>query len=236
MTQEASNPSSPAPSGAPRKPRSWLWRLAAILVIVAVTVVMARFLSRPQDGVGPGGGPEAGASDEAFTATTSPGELPADHPGRKQEEAGLRNLLGLLVDAEEDDRVYQDPRNQDPKQREEFLSERFGLSLPLLPHANLPAGLLPKGAQVLAAFADPQAAGGRMVLVRIKDDVSGTLEAFCLLYGGQGWHRPDPLKTDPQTDRGWLVRFKRQGQDRYLYARAGVRENETLVAVFDPPH
>jgi hypothetical protein len=211
-----------------------VWRALAIVAIVAVTVAMARFLSRPPSPEGEGRG--AGVPDESFVATTSPGELPADHPKRTQSENNLRNLLGLLINAEEDPNAYEDPRNKDPKAREEFLAERFGLAMPLLPHSNLPAGFLPDGAQVLAAFDDSQGGSGRMVLVRIKDTISGSLAAFGVLYEGQGWQRFDPPETGRQADRGWLVRFRQKGKDRYVYARPASREGETLVAIFDAPH
>lgn len=231
------------PSEKRRTPGAIAWRVAAIAVVVLVTVALAHFLREPARLWSSGGG----ASDAGFEAWPSEVE-PSGGPPRpdavptSQREAqdDLRQVMaGLVMSALGDDDDPDDPRNQDDEAKRQFIADQFGLPHDY-PRSKAPADLMPDEAQVLMVFEDPERASRRMVLVRLLKDIDGALAAFCRHYEAQKWDMQkmnDPQQASrDQPDRGWLVRFTKGKRERIVYARARHNGKETLVAVYDPQY
>ena len=214
-----------------------VWRIAAALAIVVAAVGLAHFLSRP------GGGDEA--ADEAMWPSVAPRE--AGTTERPERAAGadadrartdLRKLMaGILMVAADEEGDYQEPENQTSESRREFLARHFGLPFNY-PQSEVPAELLPDGAEVLMVFDHPEYEGTRMVLVRMRKDIGEVLEDFQKRYTADGWEArpPEPsLRHDPAEvqDRGWLVRFRRGRFHRILFVQPRASAEETLAVVYD---
>jgi len=233
------------PNGQPKTPevpetgkgRWWatlVWRVLAVAVIVAATLLVARVLSRPGGWTrtgGEGGLPAGETSESLFTSLPriGPSEVP-----QQEWTAAKRDLsqvmAGILMAAAEEEGDYEDPGNQTPQDRRQFLAERFGLPAQY-PRSDLEPGVVPKGAEVLAVFDNPQTEGTRMILVRVRLNLEETLAAFHKLYASEGWVPREPIDPKAQTERGWLVWFIRQGRHRILYAEPREGTEETLAAV-----
>jgi hypothetical protein len=231
MTQEDVNPTSRPPAGSPRKTPSWIGRVLAIVIILAATVAIAHFLGTPLSQEG--GPPAGGTTVTAHPKMPSTEETPAQAARRNNAQDALRQMVGLLMSAADQEGPYKDPLNQDPAERRKFLADRFGVPFEF-PRNGVPADLLPPQAEVLLTLLIAE--GQRMTLVRIKDEIGPTLSRFYKQYDSQGWKTPDPLVPERQSNEGWLVRFTRGGEERIVYARPRKIAGETLVAIFDAPH
>jgi hypothetical protein len=240
MTAETPNEQPQTPEARETgKDRRWtrlVWRVLAVAVIVAATVLVAHVLSRPGGWTRTGGegGLPAGATEESlFTPLMRNG--PAQVP-EKEWTAAKRDLAqvmaGILMAAAEEEGDYEEPGNQTPQDRRQFLEDRFGLPTDY-PRSDLGPGVVPEGAEVLAVFDNPETEGMRMILVRVRLNLEETLAAFYKLYASEGWVLREPIDPKAQTERGWLVWFVRQGRHRILYAEPcqGYETEETLAAV-----
>jgi len=235
MSQEVPKPRAEEtpPGGRPRR-LSTLWRVLAIVAILLAMVAVAHFLQSPARFEETGKGLPASAP-AAFSATPPAPEVPPGSEGRKEAMTDLRKVMaGILMAAAQDDGPYQDPLNQTPEARRRFLADRFGLPFDY-PRSQVPAGLLPDGAGVLAVFENPEGNGARMVLARLPGDIHVALSSLEKHYEAQGWTMVEAPDPRAQTDEGWLVRFSRQGRERIVYARPRRSGDETLVAVYDAP-
>jgi hypothetical protein len=232
MTQADVNPTSPPPAASSRKNPSWIGRLLAIAVILAATIGIAHFLGAPatRDGGPTAGGKASGAVPSKMPSTE---ESPARAARRSKAQDTLRQMVGLLMSAADQEGPYKDPLNQDPAERRKFLADRFGVPFEF-PRNGVPEDLVPPQAEILLTLIMGE--GQRMTLVRIKEEISPALSRFYTQYGGQGWKTPDPLVPERQINEGWLVRFTRGGEERIVYARPRKNPGETLVAIFDAPH
>ena len=220
------------------KERPWtalVWRVLAVAVIVAVTLLVAHVLSRP------GGWARTGSEGSLPTGETERAlfeSLPrvgSEEVPEKEWTSAKRDLAqvmaGILMAAAEDEEGdYEDPGNQTPQDRRQFLAERFGLPADY-PRSELGPGVVPEGAEVLAVFDNPQTEGTRMILVRVRLNLEEALAAFHKLYASEGWTLREPVDPKGQTERGWLVWFLRQGRHRILYAEPCQGAEETLAAV-----
>lgn len=238
MTSEAPNEQPKTPE-APEagKDRRWttlVWRVLAVAVIVAATLLVARVLSRPGGWTEPRGqgGSSGGETEESLfkpLPRTGPPQVP-----QKEWVSAKRDLAqvmaGILMAAAEEEGDYEDPENQTPEARREFLAERFGLPADY-PRSDLGPGVVPEGAEVLAVFDNPETEGTRMILVRVRLNLEETLAAFHKLYASAGWALREPIDPKAQTERGWLVWFIRQGRHRIVYAEPREGAEETLAAV-----
>jgi len=239
MTAETPNEQPKTPevpeTGKNRRWATLVWRVLAVAVIVAATVLVAHVLSRPGGWTRTGGegGLPAGENEESLF-TPLPRIGPEKVP-EKEWTAAKRDLAQvmagiLMAAAEEEEGDYEDPGNQTPQDRREFLAGRFGLPADY-PRSDLGPGVVPEGAEVLAVFDNPQTEGTRMILVRVRLNLEKTLAAFHKLYASEGWALREPIDPKAQTERGWLVWFIRQGQHRILYAEPRQGAEETLAAV-----
>ena len=247
MTHESSSSEGGRPPDKRRKGRSRVWRVAAVVVVILVTLALAHYLRCPSgvwDGDEGGGDLTVGQwppEVEPSGRTARPGDPPKpDARPTTNEEAtdDLRQVMaGLVMAAIGDGADTDDPRNQDAESKRRFIADAFGLPYDY-PRNKAPADLMPQEAQVLMVFENPERAGCRMVLVRMRKDVGAALEAFCKLYDRKGWRWDElanPRKDrDSQPDRGWLVRFRKGKRERIVYARARAGGEETLVAIYDP--
>jgi len=220
------------------KDRPWatlVWRVLAVAVIVAATVLVAHVLSRPGGWTRTGGegGLPAGENEESLF-TPLPRIGPEKVP-EKEWTAAKRDLAQvmagiLMAAAEEEEGDYEDPGNQTPQDRRQFLADRFGLPAQY-PRSDLGPGVVPEGAEVLAVFDNPETEGTRMILVRVRLNLEETLAAFHKLYASEGWAPREPIDPKAQTERGWLVWFMRKGRHRILYVEPRQGAEETLAAV-----
>ena len=239
MTAETPNEQPKTPEARETgKDRPWttlVWRVLAVAVIVAATLLVAHVLSRPGGWTRTGGegGLPAGETERALFEP-----LPRIGPEKVPEKewtAAKRDLTqvmaGILMAAAEDEEGdYEDPGNQTPQDRREFLEDRFGLPTGF-PRSDLGPGVVPEEAEVLAVFDNPETEGTRMILVRVRLNLEETLAAFHKLYASEGWALREPIDPKAQTERGWLVWFIRQGRHRILYAEPREGAEETLAAV-----
>jgi len=247
MTHESASSEGGRPPDKRRKGRSRVWRVAAVVVVILVTLALAHYLRHPSgvwDGDEGGGNLTFGQwppEVEPSGRTARPGDPPKpDERPTTDEEAtdDLRQVMaGLVMAAIGDGADTDDPRNQDAESKRRFIADAFGLPYDY-PRNKAPADLMPQEAQVLMVFENPEHAGCRMVLVRMRKDVGAALEAFCKHYDQKGWRWDElanPRKDrDSQPDRGWLVRFRKGKRERIVYARARAGGEETLVAIYDP--
>ncbi len=218
----------------PRRGTALAWRVLAVALIVVATVLAAHFLVRPA-GRGMGVG-EAGAPGKEDALFNSPPAARHDVPESDWADAraDLAHVMAgiLMAAAEEEGGNYENPDNQTPQDRREFLAERFGLPADY-PTSAAPADIVPDGAEVLAVFDHPQMRGTRMVLLRIPQPV---VEAVALLqsrYTADGWRMSEPPKPEEQKERGWLLWFTRGRSHRVLFVQPNNDEQETLAAVCD---
>ena len=220
------------------KDRRWamlVWRVLAVAVIVAATVLVAHVLSRPGGWTRTGGegGLSAGETERALFEP-----LPRIGPEKVPEKewmAAKRDLAQvmagfLMAAAEDEEGDYENPGNQTPQDRRRFLADRFGLPADY-PRSDIGPGVVPEDAEVLAVFDNPETEGTRMILVRVRLSLEETLAAFHKLYASEGWALREPIDPKAQTERGWLVWFIRQGRHRILYAEPRQGAEETLAAV-----
>ena len=248
MTAEMPNEQPKTPevpeTGKDRRWATLVWRVLAVAVIVAATVLVAHVLSRPGGWTRTGG--EGGLPVATGDSTRRAGEteralfepLPRIGPEKVPEKewaAAKRDLTqvmaGILMAAAEDEEGdYEDPGNQTPQDRRQFLADRFRLPADY-PRSDLGPGVVPEGAEVLAVFDNPETEGTRMILARVRLNLEETLAAFHKLYASEGWALREPLDPQAQTERGWLVWFMRKGQHRILYAEPRQGAEETLAAV-----
>ena len=247
MTHESSNSEGGQPPDKRRKRRSRVWRVAAIIVVILVTLALAHYLRHPAgvwDGDEGGGNLTFGQwppEVEPSGRTARPGGPPKpDARPTTDEEAtdDLRQVMaGLVMAAIGDGADTDEPNNTDAEAKRRFIADAFGLPYDY-PRNKAPADLMPQDAQVLMVFENPEHAGCRMVLVRMRKDVGAALEAFCKAYDQKGWQwneLANPRKDrDSQPDPGWLVRFHKGKRERIVYARARAGGEETLVAIYDP--
>jgi len=224
-----------AEAGKDRRRATLVWRVLAVAVIVAATLLVAHVLSRPGGGTrtgGEGGLPEGETEESLFTPLPRIG--PSEVPDKEWASASrdlAQVMAGILMAAAEDEEGdYEDPENQTPQARREFLAERFGLPADY-PRSDLGPGVVPEGAEVLAVFDNPEMEGTRMILVRVRLNLEETLAAFHKLYASAGWALREPIDPKAQTERGWLVWFIRQGRHRIVYAEPRQGAEETLAAV-----
>jgi hypothetical protein len=222
---EARHPEAPeTPAEAKRRRRLALaWRLAVTLLILVGAVVVAGFLGHPG---------RFASQDDGFPETRA--VLPAQAkmpepltPGEKRRMEGevVRHLLGgvLMRATEESDADHADPLNQDPAARRQFLADRFGLPFSY-PRSALEEGLVPAGGDVLMGM-------------RVED----ALSAFQSAYTKDRWKVGDPEENAQEggqgaarTDRGWLLRCRRDAENRFVYLEERLPREETLAIVFDP--
>jgi len=140
-------------------------------------------------------------------------------------------LAGILMAVQEGD-------DADAESRRTLLAERFGLPSDY-PRSEVPADLLPDGAQVLAVFDHPEREGTRMVLVRMDRGLGETLSAFQKRYVADGWEAGPAEASGPRgdsggpMDRGWLIWFCRGRDHRVVFAQPRGEGEETLAAVCD---
>ena len=239
MTAETPNEQPKTPE-APEagKDRPWtnlVWRVLAVAVIVAATVLVAHVLSRPGGWTRTGGEGGLPAGETEKSLFTSLPRIGPEKVPEKEWTAAKRDLAqvmaGILMAAAEDEEGdYEDPGNQTPEDRREFLAERFGLPADY-PRSDLGPGVVPEGAEVLAVFDNPGTEGTRMILVRVRLNLEEALAAFHKLYASEGWALREPIDPKAQTERGWLVWFTRRGRHRILYAEPRQGAEETLAAV-----
>ncbi|HUU31591.1 MAG TPA: hypothetical protein VMY69_05760 [Phycisphaerae bacterium] len=233
--------SAPPPGG--RRTLTIVWRLLAVLVVIAATVAVAHFLHPPgsEEGQGgrepacPVGRPETTRkSAVAFEPSpAAPDEAAAASARQKEADAGLRRVMaGLLMAAADEDGPYEDPKNQDPEERRRFLADRFALPFDY-PRSDAPADVPTKGAEVLIVFENPEHKDTRMILLRIRKDLHAALADFHRQYTAAGWNVPEPLQPKEQTDEGWFLRFSRGRRQRIVYAQARRDAKETLAVVYD---
>ena len=229
-TSDGSTP----PSGGGRA-KSLVWRLAAILAILAAMVVLAHYLRSPARlERGSSGGASAPGEDLFRKATLEEPHHSAE--AQKQATNDLRKIMaGVLMGAADEDGPFQDPANKDPEKRRQFLADRFGLPFDY-PRSSAPPDSAPAGAEVLMVFDSPAKNGARMVFLRMPMDIHQALAAIHAQYTAAGWKAPEPIEPQAQPDAGWLLRFSRDGQERVVYARPRASANETLVAVYESPH
>jgi len=97
---------------------------------------------------------------------------------------------------------------------------------------DLPAGLVPKGAEVLVAFQNPSDAQMKMVFVRIRDELPAALAQIRKQYVGEGWQWAGP-PADSKKDAGWLMRFTQEHRTRLVYAQERPTGKETLAMIYD---
>jgi len=245
--------SAPPPGG--RRTLTIVWRLLAVLVVIAATVAVAHFL-HPPGTAGPRPRREAGVpwpagarleegqggrelettrkSAVAFEPSpAAPDEAAAASARQKEADAGLRRVMaGLLMAAADEDGPYEDPENRDPEQRRRFLADRFALPFDY-PRSDAPADVPTKGAEVLIVFENPEYKDTRMILLRIRKDLHAALADFHRQYTAAGWNVPEPLQPKEQTDEGWFLRFSRGRRQRIVYAQARRDAKETLAVVYD---
>jgi hypothetical protein len=149
--------------------------------------------------------------------------------------AGL--LMSAIVD-EEDAGTENDPLEMGADQRRTFLAERFGVPFDY-PRSELPEGVVPEEAQVLAVFEHPEREGTRMVLARFREPLGEALGRLSRFYEAEGWEGGEPQESrrarDPEAtlDRGWLVVFERGARRRFVYVREREGPKETLAAICD---
>lgn len=231
-------PETPRPE-ARRRPLTLLWRVAAIAVVVAATVFIAQFLANPEGvepgappGTLPGAGPGANTGDSPGPGGAATRDVAAE---RQRVTNDLRQkMAGLIMAAAdpEDGADPDDPKQKDAAARRRAIADRFGLPFDY-PRSQAPAGLAPKEAEVIVVFESPQGDDARMVLVRMRKPIADALADIHRQYAADGWKTMEPLDPKAQTDRGWLVRFTRKGQDRIVYAQPRQSADETLVAIYD---
>jgi len=240
MTHESSSSEADRPPDKRLKGRSRVWRVAAVVLVILVTLALAHYLRHPSavwDG-GEGGDLTVGPWPPEVQPSGGPPK-PDEKPTTDEEvQDDLRQVMAGLVMAAIDGDDPDDPRNTDDELKRRFIANVFGLPYDY-PRNKAPADLMPQEAQVLMVFEDPERAGCRMVLVRMRKGVGEALEAFCRHYDQKGWQwneLADPRKDhDSQPDPGWLVRFRKGKRERIVYARARGGE-ETLVAIYDPQY
>jgi hypothetical protein len=238
MTAETPNQQPKTPevpeTGKDRRWATLVWRVLAVAVIVAATLLVAHVLSRPGGWTEPRGqGGSSGGETEESLFTPLP-RIGPPQVSEKEWASAKRDLAqvmaGILMAAAEEEGDYEDPENQTPQDRRQFLADRFGLPAQY-PRSDLGPGVVPEGAEVLAVFDNPQKEGTRMILVRVPRSLEETLAAFHKLYASEGWVTREPIDPKAQTERGWLVWFMRKGQHRILYAQTSEGAEETLAAV-----
>jgi len=239
---EARPPEAPeTPAEAKRRRRLALaWRLAVTLLILVGAVVVAGFLGHPGRFASQGDGfPETRAvlpAQAKMPEPLTPGEK------RRMEGEVVRHLLGgvLMRATEESDADHADPLNQDPAARRQFLADRFGLPFSY-PRGTLEEGVVPAGGDVLMVFQHPENPKARMVMVRMRMRVEDALSAFQSAYTKDRWKVGDPEENAQEggqgaarTDRGWLLRCRRDAENRFVYLEERLPREETLAIVFDP--
>jgi len=239
MTAETPNQQPQTPevpeTGKDRRRTTLVWRVLAVAVIVAATVLVAHVLSRPGGWTRTGGegGLPAGETEESlFTPLPRIGSSEVPQKEWASAKRDLAQVMAgiLMAAAEDEEGDYEDPGNQTPQDRRQFLADRFGLPADY-PRSDIGPGVVPDEAKVLAVFDNPETEGTRMILVRVRLSLEETLAAFHKLYASEGWALHGPIDPKAQTERGWLVWFLRQGRHRILYAEPCQGAEETLAAV-----
>ena len=216
----------------PRRKSALVWRVLAVAAIVAATALTAHVLVRPGRGVF--GGHEATQRQED-ALFESPTPVPREVPESEWADARsdlARVMAGILTAAAAEEGDYQDPANQTPEDRQQFLEEQFGLPTGY-PQTAAPAELVPDGAEVLAVFESPESAQKRMVLLRMAMPTEDALAAFRDRYAAQGWTMQPMAEAKEQTDRGWLMWFVRGRSHRAVFVQPNDDAKETLAAVCD---
>jgi hypothetical protein len=239
MTQEPESLPPPTPA---RRPRL-AWRLAAIAVIILAMIGLTHVLRRAGRVGGSGEAPPAAPPATAAAGTASPSgaapqaqeDTPEAAPTDEKEAVGdLRKAMAGLVmaatDADEGD--YEHSGNQTPEQRRQFIADRFGLPFDY-PRSEAPPDVAPPGAEVLVVFQNPSRRQSRMVLLLMRRPLSEALGALQRQYETAGWQLAAPIDPRNQTDRGWMIRFRREGADRVVYVQTRADKEETLAAVYD---
>jgi len=243
----SATPSPPAAPQAPRRGIDFVWRVMATLVIVAAAIVAAQFLGNPNRLAPPEKSVAAKASasvpgQEAEAAPEAP--MTPEQKGRSLQDSLRQTFEGLLVrmageHTPADDQ--EDPGRMKPEERRRFLAERFHLPYDY-PHSEVTPGLLPPGVEAMMVFEHPEAKATRMVLVRAPMKLEKAMQAFQTFYVKAGWEASAPeanKRTDgpPSTmDNGWMIRYARGKQVRFVFLRPRGEREETLGVVYDSPN
>lgn len=234
MTHEAPKVRPPAAEAAPRKARSYVGRIVAVAIILAVMIGLAHFLRKP---FVPGEGPRAGSAVKAEGQALAPAVPNEGGPGPGEGKMqSLRSVLaGVITRAFEQEESGNDTAGKDAADMRQSVAELFGVSPDQMKN-QAPEDVAPRNAHVLMVFNDPAGAGQRITLMRMPGDIDEALSAIHNHYKAAGYQVAEPVKPSAQTDRGWLVRFTKGGRERLVYARPRDAAKETLVAVYDEPH
>jgi hypothetical protein len=231
MTQEVPKVQPPAAEAAPPKARSYVGRIVAVVIILAVMLGLAQFLRNP---VVPDEGPGAGSAVKAEGRASAPPVAGEGGPGPTERKTqGLRSVLaGVIMGAFGEEESGNDTAGKNAADMRESVAELFGVPPDQMKN-QAPEGVAPGNAQVLMVFDDPGGAGQRITLMRVPGDIDEALSAIHNHYKAAGYQVAEPVKPSAQTDRGWLVRFTRNGRERLVYARPHGSGKETLIAVYD---